>query len=117
MTSTTNTERTRQWDRWWVTILFTITSAVFGAGAATMALRKDIEHHCEIDTRQDATIGALQARLETIHETFTVKIHTLDTGQAIILEQLREIRATQERMDRNIEKLANGKARELGLEK
>jgi hypothetical protein len=111
------TEKTRQWDRWWVTTLFALASAVFGAGAATMALRKDIEHHCEIDTRQDATIAALQAKVEAIRETFTVKIHTLDTGQAIILEQLREIRATQERMDRNIEKLANGKARELGLEK
>jgi hypothetical protein len=109
--------RERQWDRWWVTILFTVASAVFGGGAATMALRKDIEHHSEIDTRQDAAIAAVQARQEAIRETFTVKIHTLDTGQAIILEQLREIRATQDRMDRNIEKLANGKARELGLEK
>jgi len=112
-----STERSRQWDRWWVTILFTLASAVFGAGAATMALRKDIEHHSEIDARQDAALAALQVKLETLRETFTVKIHTLDTGQAIILEQLREIRAAQDRMDRNIEKLANGKARELGLEK
>lgn len=110
-------DRNRQWDRWWVTTLFTLAAAVFGAGAATTAMRKDLSHHGEIDTRQDASIATLQAQTESIRETFTAKIHSLDTSQAVILEQLREIRAAQDRMDRNLEKLANGKAKELGLEK
>ena len=110
-----STERSRQWDRWWVTILFTVASAVFSGGGAVMALRKDIEVNKEANRRQDTTMETLRLEIQGLRNDTTEKIHTLDTMQAIIREQLMAIRAAQERMDKNLEKLANGHAKELGI--
>ncbi len=113
-----------QWDRWVLSTLMAVIAGAFGAGGTWMAMSKDIaavqkdlQLHTQADARQDAAISTLRADLIQQQQQFTERIHTLDTGQAIILEQLKEIRAAQERMDRNLEKLANGHARELGIEK
>ena len=116
--------RTSQWDRWLVSTLWAIIAGAFGAGGTWMAMSKDIEIVQEdvrglmqVDSQQGATINSLRADVIQQQQQFTERIHALDTGQAIILEQLKEIRAAQDRMDKNLEKLANGRAKELGIAK
>ena len=120
---TSNPERKgNQWDRWVLSTVWAIVAGAFGAGGTWMAVSKDIEGlkqdlqvMIQVDSRHDAAINSLRTEVIQQQQQFTERIHTLDTGQAIILEQLKEIRAAQDRMDKNLEKLANGKAKELGI--
>ncbi len=112
------------WDRWVLTTVWAIIAGAFGAGGTWMAMSKDISSlqqdllaTSQVDARQDAALNTLRADVVAQQQQFTERIHQLDTGQAIILEQLKEIRAAQERMDRNLEKLANGKSKEIDVGK
>jgi hypothetical protein len=63
--------------------------------------------------RQDVSVESLRLEIQGLRNDRTEKIHNLDTMQAIIREQLMAIRAAQERMDKNMETLANGRPQEL----
>ena len=107
--------KTYLWDRWVPTTLTAVIASAFGAGGTWMAMSKDIgriqqdvQAMQRVDAHHEEAIANLRTEVVDQQQQFTERIHSLDTGQAIILEQLKEIRAAQERMDRNLEKLANG---------
>jgi len=56
----------RTWDRWWIVLIITIVSLVFGAGGATMAWRKDIQANTTLNLRQDQVLNSHNGEIETL---------------------------------------------------
>ena len=77
---------------------------------------RDIEATRQVNDKQDASIDSIRKDMMDMNAWLTGRIHTLDISVAGINEQLKAIRAMQERIERSIEKMANGRAKEMGVE-
>ena len=81
-----------------------------------LATTRDIEANRQVNDKQYASIDSIRQDMMEMNVRLTGRIHTLDISVAGINEQLKAIQAMQERIERNIERMANGRARELGIE-
>ena len=81
-----------------------------------LATTRDIEANRQANDKQDASTDSIRKDMMEMNVRLTGRIHTLDLSVAGINEQLKAIRAMQERIERNIERMANGRAKELGIE-